>query len=344
MRLKNIICVTILFLMMWITGCKEITTNTTIYPDGSCDRHIEIEGDSSTVLDYSYFPIPKDSTWIVSQHHDLGHDSDTKYTAKKHFQKISDLDNELAASRKNSLQIGVQVGFEKRFRWFNTFYVYRENYFKSNPFQHYPVSDFLTGEEVELYLMDEDTLDLNDQVDLWMEKNIFEEFFQGLLVSCRMLGDSNLTEVQLIKNKDTLFNVIETANFEEDFPFEEHNAQKFLVLLEKVLVTKQLWNLEESLKSHLREMKRKYDFISTIHLDNFKNRVTMPGLIISTNAENIEGNQVSWELRGTALFFKDYEMRVESRIVNPWALGVSGGMVFLIIVFLVMTSIRKRQA
>ena len=76
-RITQFIFITIM--LIWITGCKEITTTTTIHPDGSCDRIVEVEGDSSDVVDYSYFPVPKGDSWTVTQKRDLESDSDYKY-------------------------------------------------------------------------------------------------------------------------------------------------------------------------------------------------------------------------------------------------------------------------
>ena len=62
----------------------------------------------------------------------------------------------------------------------------------------------------------------------------------------------------------------------------------------------------------------------------------MPGLITETNSYQLVGNQVKWRIKDHTIFFEDYEMYVESRVVNYWAFVVSGIVVLLLLISLII--------
>ena len=49
----------------------------------------------------------------------------------------------------------------------------------------------------------------------------------------------------------------------------------------------------------------------------------MPGLVLETGAPEVKGASVSWKFSPDNLKLHDYEMRVESRTVNVWAMAVT---------------------
>jgi len=61
-----------------------------------------------------------------------------------------------------TLQVIIQVKLDKRFRWFHTLFTYRETYKDHNPFKRVPISDYLSEEDLALYYINEDTLDIED--------------------------------------------------------------------------------------------------------------------------------------------------------------------------------------
>jgi len=66
----------------------------------------------------------------------------------------------------------------------------------------------------------------------------------------------------------------------------------------------------------------------------------MPGLITKTNSTIMYGNTVSWDVHSLSFYFEDYEMYVESRIVNYWAFILSGIVVLLLLIALVVKTFK----
>jgi hypothetical protein len=69
----------------------------------------------------------------------------------------------------------------------------------------------------------------------------------------------------------------------------------------------------------------------------------MPGLILDTNAPSVENNTVTWELKGRRFFWEDYEMRVESRTVNRWAIWLTGGLLLAAVAGMAFGALRRRS-
>lgn len=75
---------------------------------------------------------------------------------------------------------------------------------------------------------------------------------------------------------------------------------------------------------------------------NDKNVVEMPGLILDTNSEEVDGNRITWETGNAQYFVYDYEMWAESRMVNRWAVWVTGILFILIVAGLIVSFVRQR--
>ena len=56
----------------------------------------------------------------------------------------------------------------------------------------------------------------------------------------------------------------------------------------------------------------------------YVNTVVMPGVIIATNASEVRGTTVVWRFTHEHLALMDYPMHVESRVINLWAIIVTG--------------------
>ena len=63
--------------------------------------------------------------------------------------------------------------------------------------------------------------------------------------------------------------------------------------------------------------------------------VEMPGLITATNSTQLLGNTVSWHIHSLSFYFDDYEMHVESRVVNYWAFVIAGVVLFLLLLLMI---------
>ena len=76
--------------------------------------------------------------------------------------------------------------------------------------------------------------------------------------------------------------------------------------------------------------------------DSYKFAIRMPGLLLQTNSNKIEGAQAGWELSWYDFFFRDYRMTAESRKVNTWAFVVAGILALIALAGLITALLKKR--
>jgi hypothetical protein len=96
--------------------------------------------------------------------------------------------------------------------------------------------------------------------------------------------------------------------------------------------------MDEAMKS----MQKKQEFFLSLDTDSYANEIIMPGLILDTNASTVEGNKAVWKFKGNRLFWENYVMRVESRVVNTWAIWTTAGLLLAGLAGLLVASIRRK--
>jgi hypothetical protein len=69
----------------------------------------------------------------------------------------------------------------------------------------------------------------------------------------------------------------------------------------------------------------------------------MPGMIIKTNSTDLEDGNSVWKFALKDFYASDFEMMVESRIVNKWAIVVSIAVVCVLLAGLVIGIIRRKD-
>jgi len=351
-HIKAILFFTIIVLAVSFTGCREITTTTRIFPDGSCERTIVVPGDS-TVVDSVFagpFPMPVDSTWKITYKMDStfrtvdvgkGKKKERKdnkrILAQKQFQNVSALNRLYGTKRKDSLQVKVDVCLNKKFRWFNTFYQYTETIRPIVLFRNVPIKNFMTPEELSLYYIKEDTLHLDKKVDQWLWKAAFEDVFEALVYASETFPDKILTPEAIHASKDSLFAAFKRADLGDNL-----ESKKLAIFLSKFYGNNavNMWRpqLDEVAKSII----RKQEFLMALDTESYVNEIIMPGLIFDTNASTVEGNKAVWKFDGKRLFWENYVLRVESRVANPWAIWVTAGLFLAALAVLTVSFIRRK--
>jgi hypothetical protein len=328
--------VILLSCLLFITGCKEITVTTHVYKDGSCERMVEVKGDSAGLM-MSFFPIPKDSTWSVTWERQEGEDKQYVYKASKRFPAVWDMVPYFDAPQDTSLRLHSRPSLKTGFRWFFTLYRYEEVYEAYNQFRYIPLSGFFTPEEMEIVFMNDDSSLVKEKLEEWERRNIMEMFLDRLTQAARKWNDPLLSPEAIQSRKDVLWNRL--------FSDDKDGGDSVIVVLrvcEEVFGTKSVWQLRSDIAGIIGEIAEKIAFMGDVESDSYVNCVTMPGLILDTNARDMEGNRVKWEIEPKRFLDQDYIMWVESRKVNTWAVAVSAGVLLLAAAAVLFAMIRRK--
>jgi len=363
----------LLIILFSLYSCgNNYTITTKIFPDGSCERTITIKGDSAAIFSGEY-PIPKGNGWETTfEEIEEGKEEKYIFTAKKQFPDVASLKDEFYDEENYDLKVNSNIKLKKKFRWFFTYLNYSEIYETLSPFNRIPAEEYFTNEEINLIkdppdeenlITVEDSLRsdkfdeiFEEKVEEWLLRNTFEEVFHIVGNGARKLNSPDITEEKLAAAKEKFIFLIE--NYDEELPDEDqklidltNEAEKdvtdfntWFLLFENILNTKDIWNIAELEKSELEEFTRKYEIIDEYSIFNeYTSNVDMPGLIISTNSQNIEGNMVTWDFGLLQFLLMDHEMTVESRIINIWAFVISGLFILVLIAGILAGIIRRRR-
>ncbi|MBN2411190.1 hypothetical protein JXQ31_05810 [candidate division KSB1 bacterium] len=324
-------------LFLFVSGCKDIETTTEIYADGSCKRTVVIQGDSSEIFQ-SAFPVPTDSSWTI----ETIDTSKFTYIATKKFNKVADLDKELNYCKDKSRELTIIPELTKRFRWFYTIFSFKETYKTFNKLNHVPFTEYFTPEEIKLFYSDDDSSAeaklFEEKLEDWDLSNTFEEFYLQFEKAAHELKDPNLTVEKLRLNKERIFQFYKEKLYDNP-EIKENTLSEF----QKVLGADIKSKLADDLDNILKSFKERQDIMGEIGLNDYSSHVIMPGLIIDTNAKTVEGNKVSWEIAPKSFLLSDYEMFVESRVVNKWAVVVTIALVVFAAGILLLPFVLKKN-
>lgn len=369
----------LLLLIVLLSGCLEYTTKTKINPDGSIERIVIVKGDSSEIMKGS-LPVPVDSTWMISAGYEdqPGEDSITKkiyvYKASKVFRNDEELNREIYSDSFKPGKVNRKASVEKRFRWFYTFYRYSETCFQLFPFHKRPIAEYMNEDELALIHASDDEVYYspeNDKIALksdtvpslalspkdsirykalkesleskyndWMKANLYEAFYEVLepavIVHCQM----RQTDVR--KTKDSLYTFFDAHNIAESLITDDTSSVSMLKLSSLFYHTDSA-GLYDSNPEGFSAFNDKLENFLPFTSDSYSNQSSLPGIIIATNSTELNGNTALWEFGSDAFFEKDYRIWVESKVLNKWAVILSGIIVVLMFAGLAIGMQRKRN-
>ena len=331
-------------LALILPGCLEkYEVKTVVAPDGTCDRVVSVFRDSKD-LPKSAFPIPVDSTWKTTwetkEKSDSGHSGKTYvYTASKHFDAFETLEREYSGQR-DSADLTINVKVERRFRWFYTYFEYSETYARFNPLRNsVQPTEYMSSEDIQRFLStpEPDSL-LQTQWKKWDDRNMAEWMFSRLCDAVQKRNDQSLPVSLFQANKAKICSMFmddsdRTPHKRQSF--EERFAERLSVLLNAPtarLLSGDVARIGE-------EVMKRIDVANRAE-GTYKNSVTLPGMIVSTNANEVQGTTITWQFTHEHLALADFPMVAESRVVNLWAIILTGVVVLAVIV--VPVFLRKR--
>jgi hypothetical protein len=333
MKIRNEVYFLITCIMFLIyTGCNEknYSVKTKVNPDGSFERIFIVEKDDSAGVYNNPFPVVFDSTWTIN----IKRVNDTSkifiYSAKKYFSSSEELEKDNVFTESPD-KINITTKITKQFLWFYTYYNFKEIYRGNNPFNSIPLKKYFSENEIKQIYSDSTDKVLKERVEEWLQRNIFEEYFEILSNGLSKINDPVLTEDLLNSKKEELYQSLIKSN---------SNPGDELRICEKVLGTKAVWSLKNKFKDKEESVKKRFEAMMESD-GNYGSEIILPGIIMSTNARTIEGNKVSWKLEKSGLFFA--EMNAQSRMINTWAFIVTGIIVLIILTGFALPVIRKRK-
>lgn len=365
---KNYIKLFALLIPLLVSSCIEYyKVTTSINSDGSLTRTVMVVGDSASIFE-GKLKVPKDSLlwdistrWVHKIKGDSASEKKYEYTATRTFRNTEEL-NEFLKPHPDSLHlIKTQATYNKKFRWFYTYLYFGETYFKSMPFNHYEINNFLSDDEYSFIWDDEFTYspehdslvhyrnleqmpklskadslrgeelenEILNRFSEWYLKNIYEEYYS---ITLNELSGKYTVKHKLLKeNKEILFKQINTMNYflaetdERDDPINVISEFIGMNADSIKLLNPDIYN------NFYTNLQVAEDFMDN---HTIKNYIDIPGKLIKTNADSISASSAYWNYNNMRNCAKDYTLFAESRIINKWAFILSGLISLVLLVFI----------
>ncbi|MEP0821731.1 MAG: hypothetical protein HRF44_02685 [Ignavibacterium sp.] len=337
----------VLILVLALSGCLEIKTRTTVSEDGSSERVITFQHPKKSLPEAAY-PIPRDSSWTLEWvERPLGEGQvQYEYIARKRFATPEDLEREYTSIPDTGV-LSVKVSLSKRFRWFYTYFDYRESYNLRNEFQYIPITAVLTPEQIRHYQYSyagtiQDSI-LDTKVRDWHERNTLEDFYHRFVRAMEKKNHPELSALNLNRSKEQFFALVKVRGEERDKKKkgEEIDIVQFLVdVLEEAMGTRAVRSMKNEIAAAFAEEQEKEQRLNTAN-GTYENSVQLPGMLLETNSNKVQGNLVAWRVKDDQLKVGEFVMTAQSRVANTWAF-VATGLAGITVVALVLIQTFRR--
>jgi len=351
-------------LAIWATGClEEHKVKTTIRADGTCERTITLNPGQKEVPG-SPFPLPVDAGWDTN----WTQSGDDKYilTYTKRFNNLEELSREYAY-RADSGKIRIDLRVRKTFRWFYTYYDYVESYGRFSDYTLVDPRAVLTEDEIDRFTYGDTTGTLDNKKEEWVVRNLYEAIYRELVRGAEGLHDSLLTPDYMAAHKEEFFRVLTgdagsgSKLRDIDSLLREQSSYRgtkakifgengltgeglkaFAEVAARTFRSQAIGNLKGSIRSGWGAALEMLKGRGTSG-ESFAHSVILPGILLETNAPDVQGSTASWKFEIKRLQLRDYEMRATSRVINEWAIAVSGVIVLGLLVLLLVSLVHGKR-
>jgi hypothetical protein len=201
-------------------------------------------------------------------------------------------------------------------------------------------------------------------------RNLYEALYRRIAQGAEATRDSLLTPATMAAHKEELFRLIvgwtgpgfrlqdpndilkEQSSFRgtkaallTDSTITDDGVNAFAEVAARTFKSQAVWKLKDAIRAGWQDALKMLKGKGTSG-ESFTSAVVLPGILLETNAPDVKGSSASWKFNVDQLQLRDFEMRARSRVVNEWAIAVTGAIVLVLFVLLVLSLIRhaKRAA
>jgi len=358
---KYLICVAVLL----VVSCTEPSDMlTVIKADGSCyrefseypdsaflagdfsERHNPFSSNIDSTWEFAWkyknsglktnFPINKsvyDSIYKTPDNKIEGHKTHNNILvfARKNYKSVEEMDSTFQLKSSNEWSsLKISHCLVTKFRWFYTYYTYRETYPKIETRFKIPLEKYVTHDEamywftgvpnVMLGMNGVEMIDYGKAVEnklrQWFNQNLWNAEFEFLLTNYDEMKNKPMSYERLANLKDTIFKA--KVNQAEEFKM-EHILDDYF----KTDVFTAFWKSDDSPMEKYEKDLNDQGFINYFG-KTFTYKLVLPGKIVQPNNAIVQGDTMIWRLTAYRMIPEDYVIEAQSRKANVWAFILTG--------------------
>jgi hypothetical protein len=352
-----------------LAACNDKTDVTTVLnSNGSCDRMLVadvdekfIQGDTARhpfVMDLTGWDIQwkyKDSAirtnWPVKNFKKDKEDSAEAIVAiaHRHFNSVQQMAHAFRIKPSHAWSgITIKPVLEKRFRFFYTYYNYKESFSKLPITLAVPVGKYLSAEEAGYWLTGKPDIlkgmngveakeilnSIEGKTEKCLFRNLFEMQYSELLRHLELITNHPSKAIMDTK-KDSVFALYYTE-YEK-----ERSKLDLMPILDKSFKTQVFGNFAKAGNDNLLEQinnPEAFERLSTYFNISFDYKLVMPGDIIESDGILSHG-ALNWKIDAYRLLDRNYTIEASSKKANVWAFFTAA---FIVVGSIVLFFIKRK--
>ena len=330
-----------------MTSCTSRTHNmlTTIHENGSATRTFNQLADSVFLIgdtsSSNPFPFVLDSSWTITWQYDtmvrtswpaknysLKGDTKASIYAEKNFTTVDEMAEFDFLNSGEWKPLKTEILYERKFRWFYTYYYFRETFPSIDIFDKIPVTAYISEEKAMMWLQGNGyTLkgmnglefksyldEVEKQFDLWFNRSLFEEYIDIIVKNIELFDAPGINSSMILTQKDSIYKLYE-KNHEELLESDFHIMDEYFDTRAFTRAFEEHEILQTKLDSVL--------LFTELFSDELEYSLLMPGKVLYTNAINPTTDTLLWKVDAYRFALFDYDLIAESRKPNWWAFLLS---------------------
>jgi len=332
-----------------LTACNnKIDVTTVVNSNGSCDRVLVAEVDEKFIQgDTAQHPFVMDLTgwdilwkykdsrirtdWPVKSFKKNKEDSAEAILviARRHFNTVQQMAHSFRIKSSHAWNdIEIKPVLEKSFRFFYTYYNYKESFSKLPITLPVPVSKYLSAEEAGYWLTGKpdilkgmngveakEILDgIEGKVEKWLLGNLFEMQYSELLRHLELITNHPPKEIMNAR-KDSVFTLYNADYAKERTKFD------LMPILDKSFKTQVFGSFAKAGNDSVLEKinnPEAFKHLSDYFDAYFDYKLVMPGVITESNGI-LSHDTLNWKIDTYRLLNENYTIEASSKKANTWA-------------------------
>jgi hypothetical protein len=350
---------------------------TRINSDGSCYREFERGADSAFMVGDTAkrnpFPVDLDSTWKISWQYNTPEihrewpmetwtwDTTYKYVridlingnrtlpnkritiwARRNYKSVEEMASMFRLEKSNKWHaLKVNYSLNKKFRWFYTYFLYKEIYPKIKTFDRIPLDKYMTNEEAGFWFngnpdllkgmngieMKEFIREIEKKFNRWFAYNLWDIEYEILINNYEYVKDVKINKERLVLAKDSIFNK-NYGKVEDSYNILDNNNMDLGKSLDSYFNTdvfSTFFNQKDN------PMNKKIDniFDDSLSFANYFEQemsynLLLPGKILHAKNAVLHNDTLVWKITAYRMVKSDFEICAQSRKPNYWAFVLTG--------------------
>tara|TARA_B100000929_G_scaffold90858_1_gene71276 strand:+ start:256 stop:1209 length:954 start_codon:yes stop_codon:yes gene_type:complete len=310
------------FVLLLFYGCVEHNFFFHISPNGTYEVHYSAHGDKIDLLDHD-FPIPADNKWTIHSTLNEIEVESYDYSANRIFKRNEKFPTSFFNS--DSIYLGSLLK--------HPISIHHSNWFFWETFSF--IGRF-EGRFIEKkYPLIAQLIEKDSQPEKWIHEALSFLLFETLNQTKMEWNIRPIIESELVKWIEDELHAVN-----DSILFEELDYYKNLGL--DIIMQPSSPNLYSEMDSIFKLLEDELRITLDLDGDDFDFQLILPGILESTNANNIAGDTLSWSFDLTNFMNEDYVMSAKSTINHPDR-KKNGLIIFMIsCIFIIVKQLRKK--